>query len=76
MTENRFDVIVIGAGPGGASCAALLAKKGIKVLLLDQNAKAGGKAIAVVKRGYTHEMWPNQPCFRVMSASTAQAPFG
>lgn len=58
MAENRFDVIVVGAGPGGASCAALLAKKGSRVLLLDQNAKAGGKALTVAKRGYAHELWP------------------
>jgi len=36
--ENRFDVIVIGAGPAGSTAADLLAKKGFKVLILDKKA--------------------------------------
>ncbi len=31
-----YDVIVVGAGPGGSSTAGFLAKKGFKVLLLDR----------------------------------------
>ncbi|RLG19929.1 hypothetical protein DRN67_01395 [Candidatus Micrarchaeota archaeon] len=31
-----YDVIVVGAGPGGSSCAALLGKKGYNVLLIDK----------------------------------------
>jgi len=34
--ENRFDAIVIGAGPAGSTAAYLLAKKGFKVLILDK----------------------------------------
>jgi phytoene dehydrogenase-like protein len=58
MTENRFDVIIVGAGPGGAPCAALLAKKGIKTLLIEQNNRAGGKAMTVSKQGFRYELWP------------------
>jgi phytoene dehydrogenase-like protein len=36
--SKKYDVIVIGAGPGGATCGALLAKMGLKVLLLEKNA--------------------------------------
>lgn len=35
-TSNHFDVIVIGAGPSGAIAAALLVKKGYKVLVLER----------------------------------------
>ncbi len=55
--SDSYDVIVVGAGFGGSSCAALLAKRGLKVLLLDKNAKAGGKAIAISKGGYTYTAW-------------------
>ncbi|MBN1615403.1 MAG: NAD(P)/FAD-dependent oxidoreductase [Deltaproteobacteria bacterium] len=58
MTANRFDVIVIGAGPGGAPCAALLAKRGFKTLLIEQNDRAGGKAMTVSKKGFRYELWP------------------
>jgi len=58
-SENRqFDVIVVGAGFGGATCAALLAKRGLRVLLLDKNGQAGGKAMVVSKNGFTYELWP------------------
>jgi phytoene dehydrogenase-like protein len=56
MSES-YDAIVVGAGFGGSSCGALLAKRGLKVLLLDKNAKAGGKAMAFSKGDYTYTAW-------------------
>jgi phytoene dehydrogenase-like protein len=63
MAKGSYDVIVIGAGFGGSSCAALLAKRGLKVLLLVYNSKAGGKAIALSKKGFTYtaRLFPPQP---------------
>jgi phytoene dehydrogenase-like protein len=52
-----YDVIVVGAGPGGTCCAALLAKKGLKVLLLDKNAKVGGKTMDLNAKGVHGERW-------------------
>jgi len=57
MTKESYDVIVVGAGFGGSSSAALLAKRGLKVLLLDKNAKAGGKAMSLSKKGFTYTAW-------------------
>jgi prolycopene isomerase len=58
MADERFDVIVVGAGFGGATCAALLARRGLRVLLLEKNSQAGGKAMVISKNGFTYEMWP------------------
>jgi flavin-dependent dehydrogenase len=42
MTTPRSDVIVIGAGISGLTAAALLAKSGLKVKLLEQHYQPGG----------------------------------
>ncbi|MEM2137584.1 MAG: geranylgeranyl reductase family protein [Candidatus Anstonellaceae archaeon] len=52
-----YDAIIVGAGPSGSSCAALLSKKGAKVLLLEKEKfprdkpcgdAIGGKALNVL----------------------------
>ncbi len=43
--ESRFDTIVIGAGHNGLVCAALLAKAGKQVLVLEANTQVGGAAV-------------------------------
>lgn len=57
MAKDSHDVIVIGAGFGGSSCAGLLAKRGLKVLLLEKNSRAGGKAMSLSKKGFTYTAW-------------------
>ncbi len=54
MAKNTYDAIVVGAGFGGSSCAGLLAKRGLEVLLVEKNARAGGKAMSISKGGYTY----------------------
>ena len=40
--KDRYDVIVIGAGIGGLTCGALLAKNGLSVLVVEQHYNPGG----------------------------------
>ena len=47
-----YDVIVIGAGCGGLSSGALLAKQGRKVLVLEQSELIGGCCSTYQKDGY------------------------
>jgi phytoene dehydrogenase-like protein len=57
VTDASYDVIVVGAGFGGSSCAGLLAKRGLNVLLVDKNAVAGGKAMSLSKHGFSFTAW-------------------
>ncbi len=41
-TEKAFDVVVIGAGPGGLAAALQAARNGAKTLLVDRNGYLGG----------------------------------
>lgn len=43
--EERFDAIIIGAGPAGSACAYVLAKAGKSVLLVERGDTAGSKNV-------------------------------
>ncbi|NND73004.1 MAG: NAD(P)-binding protein, partial [Rhodothermales bacterium] len=36
MTFERYDAIVVGAGPGGATAATVMARDNLRVLLIDK----------------------------------------
>ncbi len=42
MAEQRYDIIIIGAGPNGLEMGAYLSKAGLKVLLLEKRHETGG----------------------------------
>jgi len=44
--ESEYDVIIVGAGPGGLRCAEILGASGKKVLLLEKNSVIGPKVCA------------------------------
>jgi prolycopene isomerase len=56
--KKLYDVIIVGGGPGGITCAALLAKKGVKTLVLEKNDRVGGRPATVSVKGFTCERWP------------------
>jgi electron transfer flavoprotein-quinone oxidoreductase len=43
--SEKFDVIVVGAGPAGTSCAYNCAKNGLKVLLIERGEYPGSKNV-------------------------------
>lgn len=57
MSEH-YDAIVVGAGYGGVTTAAVLARAGKRILLLDKNRVAGGKAMSINRDGSRYELWP------------------
>lgn len=45
MLEEKFDAIVVGAGPAGNACALTMAERGMKVLQLERGEYPGSKNV-------------------------------
>jgi phytoene dehydrogenase-like protein len=56
LDRDRFDVIVVGAGTGGLTAAALLAKRGVSVLVVDSHYVPGGNASVFHRPHYTFDV--------------------
>jgi len=52
-------IIIIGAGFGGMSAAAYLARDGYDVTVLEKNNQPGGRAMVLKKHGYTFDLGPS-----------------
>ena len=60
MTNSEsVDVVVIGSGIGGLSCAALLAKYGYRVTVCESHSIAGGAAHSFERDGYKFDSGPS-----------------
>jgi phytoene dehydrogenase-like protein len=55
LEKQNYDAIIIGAGLGGLSCAAYLARKGKKVLVLEKHSMPGGYATSFKRGDYTFD---------------------
>jgi phytoene desaturase len=53
---EKYDCIVIGAGIGGLTCAALLAKNGLKVMVFEQHFQPGGYVTSYKRKGFTFDV--------------------
>ncbi len=47
--EGEYDAIIIGAGLGGLSCASLLARNGLRPLVIDKRDVPGGYATSFIR---------------------------
>jgi phytoene dehydrogenase-like protein len=56
--EKRCDAVVIGAGLGGLTAAALLAGEGLKVLVVEKASHPGGTAYTYRRKGFAFPMGP------------------
>jgi len=69
---EKFDVIVVGAGPAGISCAYEVAKKGLNVVLIERGEYPGSKNVmgGVLYRKMMEdvipEFWKEAPIERVI----------
>jgi all-trans-retinol 13,14-reductase len=53
--KDKYDVVVIGAGIGGLTCTAFLAKEGLSVLVTEQHTKPGGCCTSFRRKGFTFD---------------------
>ena len=56
VIKDRYDVVVVGSGIGGLTAAALLAKKGINTLLIEQHYIPGGCCTAFRRHDITFDI--------------------
>lgn len=72
MSEDKYNVIIVGAGPAGSTAAYLLAKGGLEVLLIDRGTTPGCKNM-FGGRMYSHALhrvipnfWEDAPVERAV----------
>ena len=56
QVPSDLDAIVVGSGPGGLITAAIMAKAGKKVLVLEQHDQAGGTFHTFIDKGYEFDV--------------------
>lgn len=52
---SKYDVVIVGAGIGGLTCGALLAKRGLKVLMLEQHDRVGGYCTSFRRKDFVFD---------------------
>ncbi len=57
--EEKYDVVIIGAGIGGLVCGCYLAKAGFKVLIVEQHNKPGGYCTSFERKGFKFDVGPH-----------------
>ena len=55
LIQDKYDVVIIGAGIGGLTAAAVLAKAGLSVLTADMNGTPGGCIAGFDRNGFHFE---------------------
>ena len=70
MSDERFEVVIVGAGPAGAAAALVLAREGVEVLILERGDFPGAKNLfggilyTSVVNELIPEFWENAPIER------------
>ncbi|MDX2169102.1 MAG: NAD(P)/FAD-dependent oxidoreductase [Deltaproteobacteria bacterium] len=71
--RREWDAVVIGAGLGGLLSAAILARAGRRVLVLEREATVGGRLRSYAVDGYVLDagayLWPNLHLDRALAAA-------
>jgi len=54
--RDRYDVIVVGSGMGGLTCATYLARRGLNVLVCEKESRPGGMMAGFKKKGFVFDL--------------------
>ena len=54
--NDKYDVVIIGAGIGALVCGCYLAKAGLKVLIVEQHTKPGGYCTSFNRKGFKFDV--------------------
>jgi phytoene dehydrogenase-like protein len=55
VSIRKYDAVVIGSGMGGLTAASLLAKKGLKIVLIEKEKQVGGYVVSFKRNGFTFD---------------------
>src|ERR1700709_1004747 len=58
MGNSVRKAIIVGAGPGGLASAMLLAKSGVKVTVVERDARVGGRTSTLEQDGFRFDIGP------------------
>lgn len=74
----NYDVVIVGAGPGGLNCARVLAEAGKKVLLLERKSVIGQKVCAggLTRKGLTYLNLPKSLIGKYYNTIAFEVPLG
>ena len=56
LLKDHYDVIVVGAGLGGLTAGSLLAKRGLSVLIIEQQNKPGGACTSFKHEDHVYDV--------------------
>jgi len=73
MSDGKYDVVIVGAGPAGMSAALLLSKSGLKVAVIDEQIRKGGQILRQPPSTFYVKNWLASKLYKPLKALLAKA---